>query len=97
MVSSDVVGRRYVGLDVFFVGIACHEATQIDPKGRALPDLGVNLHMSTGLLNKSVHLAQFQASPASHGLSGEKRLEGSRDSRFVHTLASIRHIDANIL
>ena len=67
-------GRRTeldIGLDV----LETFRARQVDPHGRALAGLAVDLDVAAGLLDEAVDHAEPEAGALALGLGGEERLE----------------------
>ena len=47
--------------------------------GRAMPQLGIDLHRAAGLLHEAIHHAQAEATALADTLGGEERFERAGD------------------
>ena len=89
-------GKGFFGIAFGRTGIPIVTG-EIHSDAGALTYFTVDLHMSAGLFNETIYLAQAKARTLSRLFGGEKRLEGVIENVGGHSGASVRHAHDNIL
>src|SRR5581483_3407118 len=70
-------------------GLRDFGAREIELYRRPFADLALYVHVSAGLLDEAVKLAQSEPGPLSHRLCSEERLEHPRESLLAHAVSGI--------
>ena len=73
------------------------ESRQIDANRRALPVLTVDFHVSAGLFDEAVHLAEPKSGAVAKFFGRKEWLKGAIQHARRHAAAGIAHADQDVL